>query len=457
MKFRQTTAANLNLKPTLRSKAKTPTKLARNKPGACRRKNIMSSFTYQNGRLYAEDVAVHDIALSHGTPCFVYSRAALERRWQALDSAFGDHPHTICYAVKANSNIAVLNVLARLGSGFDIVSQGELHRVIKAGGDPGKVVFSGVAKTATELRFALEQGVRNINIESLAELDRVQAVAQELGITAAIAFRVNPDVDPQTHPYISTGLDKAKFGVRMDAAFEAYQRAASLPNIKVHSIACHIGSQITKTSPFSDALERVLDLVEQLAQHGIEIKQLDLGGGLGIDYQGENPPSAQDYINTMLEGIKARGINLPITIEPGRYIAGNAGVLLTKVEYLKQNASKQFAIVDAGMNDLLRPSLYQAFHDIVNTELHDDVSPATLDVVGPVCESADVLGYDRELAVQAGDLLAVKSAGAYSFVMANNYNTRCRPAEVMVDGKDTHLIRERETVAELLKGESLLP
>ncbi len=415
----------------------------------------MNFFAYQNGRLFAEDVAVHDIAQRHGTPTYVYSRAALEHRWRDLDSAFGSHPHTICYAVKANSNLAVLNVLARLGSGFDIVSQGELHRVLQAGGDPSKVVFSGVAKSEAELRYALEKGVRSINIESLAELDRVQDVASQLGVRAAIAFRVNPDVDPQTHPYISTGLEENKFGVRMDAAFEAYQRAASLPNIEVHGIACHIGSQITKTSPFSDALERVLDLVERLADNGIALQQLDLGGGLGIDYQGETPPTAQEYVGAMLNGIKARGISLPIAIEPGRYIAGNAGILLTRVEYLKQNASKQFAIVDAGMNDLLRPSLYQAYHDIINASNHSEPSQV-LDVVGPVCESADVLGYERTLAVKAGDLLAVQSAGAYGFVMANNYNTRRRPAEVMVDGNVAHLVRERETLQQLTAGESIL-
>ncbi len=417
----------------------------------------MSFFEYRHGELFAEQVSLSSIAEQYGTPCFVYSRRAFETKWQALDEAFGDHPHTICYAVKANSNIAVLNLLARLGSGFDIVSEGELRRVLKAGGDPSKVVFSGVAKSKSELAFALSNKVRSINIESVAELERVQEVAQTLGVTASIAFRVNPDVDPETHPYISTGMDKAKFGVTMEAAFDAYVRAAQMPNIEVHGIACHIGSQITKTSPFSDALEIVLNMVKRLAAEGIEIKQLDLGGGLGIDYQGETPPSANEYVQSMINGIKAHGVDLPIAIEPGRYISGNSGVMLTKVEFTKHNASKNFAIVDAGMNDLLRPALYQAFHKIVPINEKTTADTATYDVVGPVCESACVLGYDRDLAVEAGDLLAVMSAGAYSFVMANNYNSRRRPAEVMVDGDSTHLIRQRENFEQLVAGETLLP
>ena len=416
----------------------------------------MSFFEYRDGELFAEQVSLSSIAEQYGTPCFIYSRHAFETKWQALDQAFGDHPHTICYAVKANSNIAVLNLLARLGSGFDIVSEGELRRVLKAGGDPSKVVFSGVAKSKSELAFAMSNKVRSINIESVAELERVQEVAQKLGVIASIAFRVNPDVDPETHPYISTGMDKAKFGVTMDAAFDAYVRAAQMPNIEVHGIACHIGSQITKTSPFSDALEIVLNMVKRLAAEGIEIKQLDLGGGLGIDYQGETPPSANEYVQSMINGIKAHGVDLPIAIEPGRYISGNSGVMLTTVEFTKHNASKNFAIVDAGMNDLLRPALYQAFHKIVPVNEKATVDVATYDVVGPVCESACVLGYDRDLAVEA-DILAVMSAGAYSFVMSNNYNSRCRPAEVMVDGDSAHLIRQRENFEQLIAGETLLP
>lgn len=417
----------------------------------------MSFFNYQDGELCAEQVSLANIAERVATPCYVYSRAAFEYQWHSLDRAFGDYPHTICYAVKANSNIAVLNILARLGSGFDIVSEGELRRVLLAGGDPAKVVFSGVAKSRSELEFAIKNGVRSINIESVAELARVQDVAASLNATASIALRVNPDVDPQTHPYISTGMEKAKFGISMEAAYEAYKQAAQMPNIEVHGVACHIGSQITKTSPFSDALGIVLNLVKRLADDGIQIQQLDLGGGLGIDYQGEVPPSAAAYVQAMLDGVKAHDIDLPIAIEPGRYIAGNSGVLLTEVEYLKHNQSKSFAVVDAGMNDLLRPSLYQAYHDIVRVSQTSDAAEGVFDVVGPVCESSCVLGRDRSLQVAAGDLLAVRSAGAYSFVMAGNYNSRPRPPEVMVDGDQIHVIRQREDYEELTRGEALLP
>ena len=415
----------------------------------------MSFFEYRDGQLCAENVTLASIASNHGTPCYVYSRAAFETQWAELDTAFGEHPHTICYAVKANSNIAVLNVLARLGSGFDIVSEGELRRVLKAGGDPSKVVFSGVAKSEKELAFAIQKNVRSINIESVAELTRVQKVAASLNATASIAFRVNPNVDPETHPYISTGMDKAKFGVTMEAAFDAYKLADSMSNIEVHGIACHIGSQITKTSPFADALEIVLSMVKCLSAEGIKIKQLDLGGGLGIDYQGETPPSAAEYVQSMLNGIKAHDVDLPIAIEPGRYIAGNSGVMLTQVEFLKHNESKNFAIVDAGMNDLMRPSLYQAFHQIKPLKQTSTATEYLFDVVGPVCESADVLGYDRHLAVEAGDLLAVCSAGAYGFVMANNYNTRLRPAEILVDGDQAHVVRARESYEQLFEGETL--
>jgi len=417
----------------------------------------MNFFPYKDGAMHAEDVPLREIAEQFGTPCYVYSRAAFEHQWRSLETAFGEHPHTICYAVKANSNIGVLNVLARLGSGFDIVSEGEFRRVIMAGGDAKKVVFSGVAKSWKELEFTIANNVGSINVESIAELSRVQDVAASLNKTVSIGLRVNPDVDPETHPYISTGMDKAKFGIAMDAAFDTYLKAAEMPNINVHSIACHIGSQITKTSPFSDALDRVLELVKRLSESGIEIKQLDLGGGLGIDYQGETPPTAQEYVQSMLDGIRAHGINLPIAIEPGRYIAGNSGVMLTTVEYLKHNASKSFALVDAGMNDLLRPALYQAHHEIVNIDEHSNGEAGTYDIAGPVCESADVLGSDRELTTQSGDVLAVKSAGAYSFVMAGNYNSRTKPPELMVDGDQVHIVRRRETVEELVNGEAVLP
>ena len=417
----------------------------------------MSYFNYIDNQFYAEQVPLTRIAEQISTPCYVYSRAAFEHQWKSLDAAFGDHPHTVCFAVKANSNIAVLNILARLGSGFDIVSEGELRRVLLAGGDPQKVVFSGVAKTSKELAFAIENNIRSINIESVAELGRVQEVAASINKKASIAIRVNPDVDPETHPYISTGMDKAKFGVTMEAAYEAYKRASKMPNIEIHGIACHIGSQITKTSPFTDALKIVIDMVKRLADEGIHIQQLDLGGGLGIDYQGEIPPSAAEYVQGMLDGIKEQGIDLPIAIEPGRYIAGNSGVLLTEVEYLKHNATRNFAVVDAGMNDLMRPSLYQAFHDIVRVDKQTNAVEDVFDIVGPVCESSDVLGYDRKIAVQAGDLLAVRSAGAYGFVMAGTYNSRPRPPEVMVDGENVHIIRARETYEELTQSETLLP
>lgn len=417
----------------------------------------MTFFNFIDGQLHAEDVPLRAIAEQFGTPSYVYSRAAFESSWKSLDQGFGDHPHTICYAVKANSNIAVLNCLARLGSGYDVVSEGELRRVIAAGGNPGQTVFSGVAKSREELKYAIAQGVKSINLESPAELNRVQEVAASLGKVQDIAIRVNPDVDPETHPYISTGMETAKFGIRMQDAIEVYQKAKAAPNLNPNGIACHIGSQITKTSPFSDALEIVADLYDALTQNDIEIAHLDLGGGLGIDYQGETPPSANDYVNAMLSILQRRGIHLPVSIEPGRYIAGNAGALLTKVEYTKSNTSKNFAIVDAGMNDLLRPSLYQAFHGIVNVDSQCDAPLLAYDVVGPVCESADVLGFDRKLSLKHDDLLAILSAGAYSYSMANNYNSRRRPAEVMVDGDSVHLIRAREDYSELFAGESLLP
>ena len=420
----------------------------------------MHGFNLIDGVMHAENVSLTHIAAEYGTPTYVYSKAAIEDRWHALNDAFGAHPHTIHYAVKANANLAVLQVLAKLGSGFDIVSGGELYRVIQAGGDPKKVVFSGVAKSVDDIAYALKSGVGSLNIESLAELERIQEVASKLDITARIALRVNPNVDPQTHPYISTGLETAKFGIPIESAVDVYRAADAMSHIDVHAVACHIGSQITKTTPFSDALELVLDLVESLAQVGITIRQLDLGGGLGIRYKDEQPPAPQIYIQSMLDCLQRRGVTLPIAIEPGRTVVGNAGVLLTTVEYLKTNNSergtKNFCIVDAGMNDLMRPALYQAYHDILPVEPSELSQSRTLDVVGPVCESADVLGSDRELAVEAGDLLAIMGAGAYSFVMASNYNARPRPAEVMVDNAQHQLVRERETFSDLIKSESLL-
>ncbi len=418
----------------------------------------MNHFDYKDGELFAENISLRTIADQVGTPCYVYSRSAIEQQWHSLNDAFGQHPHTICYAVKANSNLAVLNILSRLGSGFDIVSEGELRRVILAGGDTSKVVYSGVAKSQKELEFAIKAKVRSINIESIAELERVQEVANELKMTAPISVRVNPDVDPQTHPYISTGMEEAKFGIDMESAFETYQAADNMENIHISGIACHIGSQITSASPFKDSVDRVLGLVNRLSQAGVNIEHLDLGGGLGIDYQGETPPTAQEYVSTLLDCLNQHEVDLPISIEPGRYIVGNAGVLVTKVEYLKSNSKKNFAIVDAGMNDLLRPSLYQAFHQIDTVQDNDSAHESKkYDVVGPVCESADVLGYDRELSVEADDLLAVRSAGAYSFVMASNYNSRPKPVEVMVDGDEMHIIRRRETMEELTQAEAILP
>ena len=418
----------------------------------------MPNFEYQDGVMHAERVALPEIAAEYGTPCYVYSRTEISQRWHALDDAFAGYPHLICYAVKANSNLAVLNTLAKLGSGFDIVSGGELQRVIAAGGDVSKVVFSGVAKSDQDIRLALqsgEQGVRCLNIESHSELHRIQAIAKELGVIARVGVRVNPDVDARTHPYIATGMETAKFGLSAAAATSALMDAQQMSHVQVHSLACHIGSQITELSPFADAVAHVSELVSDLQTQGITFEQLDLGGGLGIDYQGETLPTAQEYVSNLLKQLRAQGVDLPVAIEPGRYIVGNAGVLLTRVEYLKRTGSKNFAIVDAGMNDLMRPSLYQAFHRI--SHVHpDQCATEDWDVVGPVCESADVLGTARPLSLNEGDLLAVESAGAYSFVMASNYNSRPRPPEIMVSGEKTHVIRERETVADLYKGEVLI-
>lgn len=416
----------------------------------------MNTFSVVNNTLHAESVAVESIVKSIGTPCYIYSKTALEQSWSAFDKAFGSHPHLVCFAVKANSNIAVLNTLAKLGAGFDIVSKGELERVIAAGGDPDKVFFSGVAKSKEEIAFALEKGVRSINIESPAELARVQEVAEKTNKTAPICVRVNPDVDPETHPYISTGLEEAKFGVTMQDALRVFQQAKQAKNIHILGIACHIGSQITTTKPFVDALERVIDLVKNLQAMQIEIHHLDLGGGYGITYNDETPPSQQDFISELLNTLEKANLVLPISIEPGRSIAGNAGILVTRVEYLKENSEKNFAIVDAAMNDLLRPSLYDAWHDIIPVYSSDTTDKeAVYDVVGPVCETGDILGKDRRLAVKEGDLLAILSAGAYGFTMSSNYNTRPRVAEVLVNGDKWQTVRQRETVSELLANESI--
>jgi len=413
----------------------------------------MDHFQYRDGALHAEAVALADIADAFGTPCFVYSRATLERHWHAFDDALGDHPHLICYAVKANSNLAVLNVLARLGSGFDIVSGGELARVLAAGGEPGKILFSGVGKREDELAEALRVGIRCFNVESPSELRRLSAVAVRLGREAPVSLRVNPDVDARTHPYIATGLKENKFGIPIAEAGAVYAEAARLPGLRVVGIDYHIGSQLTEVAPFVESLERVLALAEQLAGQGIAIEHLDLGGGLGIRYRDETPPEPAELAATLLKQMA----HLPyeILLEPGRAIVGNAGILLTRVELLKHSQHKNFAVVDAAMNDLIRPSLYGAWQEIVPVLPRVD-DTRCYDVVGPVCETGDFLGKERELALAEGDLLAVRSAGAYGFVMSSNYNTRPRAAEVMVDGDAMHLVRPRETLADLYRDERLL-
>jgi diaminopimelate decarboxylase len=416
----------------------------------------MDHFQFRDGELFAEDRPVRELASRFGTPLYVYSRATLERHYRAFDEAFADYPHQVCFAVKANSNLAVLNVLARLGAGFDIVSGGELERVVAAGGDPAKVVFSGLGKQEHEIRRALELGIACFNVESDAELDRINAVAGALGTKAKVSLRVNPDVDAQTHPYISTGLKENKFGVDIAAARDIYRRAAALPHILVTGVDCHIGSQLTSTTPFLDALDRVLALVDALAADGIAIHHLDLGGGLGVRYRNETPPAPAEYIGKVLEKLGSRRI--PVFMEPGRAICANAGIFVTRVEFLKANGEKNFAIIDGAMNDLIRPALYGAWQEIVPVQPRADGTPAkTWDVVGPVCETGDFLGKERELAIAPGDLLAVRSAGAYGFVMSSNYNTRGRAAEVMVDGDRAFVVRRRETVVELFAGESLLP
>jgi len=418
----------------------------------------MNYFEYRGGRLYAEGVDVNRIAEEVGTPCYVYSRATLERHWNAFDSVFSGHNHLICYAVKANSSLAVLNVLAQLGSGFDIVSGGELERVIAAGGDASKVVFSGVGKTANEMRRALELGIRCFNVESMAELDRLNEIAGELGRKAPVSLRINPDVDANTHPYISTGLKENKFGIDIRDAEAAFAYANDLANLDVIGVDCHIGSQLCEVAPFVDALDRMLELIDRLAAQGISLRHIDVGGGLGVTYQDEEPPSPADYAAAILDRLK--DCELEIIMEPGRAIAANAGILLTRVEYLKPGADKSFAIVDAAMNDLLRPALYGAWMDIIPVLLHEereDGEKRVYDIVGPICETGDFLGKDRELVLAAGDILAVCSAGAYGFNMSSNYNTRPRAAEVMVDGSHYHVIREREILSELWRQESILP
>ncbi len=415
----------------------------------------MNHFEYRGNSLFAEDVSVAEIAATVGTPCYIYSRATLEHHWQVFDEALVSLDHLICYSVKANSNIALLNLLARLGSGFDIVSGGELERVIKAGGDVSKTVFSGVGKTDQEIQFALQTGIHCFNIESAAELTAIDNVASRLDQVAPVSIRVNPDVDAHTHPYISTGLKENKFGVEIEYALPLFQQAAQMAHIKVIGLDCHIGSQLTDMSPFIDALQRLILLIDDLKSNDIEIEHLDVGGGLGITYDNESPPSPAEYVKALLPLLENK--KLKLLIEPGRAIVGNAGILATSVTYLKTNAEKHFAIVDSAMNDLLRPALYDAWQNIIPVEKRPEGKLKNYDIVGPVCETADFLGKNRDLNIQQGDLLAVCSAGAYGFVMSSNYNSRPRAAEVMVDGDQMHVIRQRETIADLFKGESLLP
>ena len=416
----------------------------------------MDFFQYKNNQLMAENLPVKQLAEQFGTPLYVYSRATLERHWHAFNNAFGEHPHLVCFAVKSNPNIAILNVMAKLGSGFDIVSQGELERVLAAGGDAGKVVFSGVAKSRQEIARALEVNIRCFNVESEAELLRINQIAGEMGKIAPISLRVNPDVDAHTHPYISTGLKENKFGVSVEQAREVYKLAATLPNIKVVGMDCHIGSQLTELQPFLDAVDRLIVLMEQLKQDGIHLKHLDLGGGLGVTYTDEAPPHPTDYAKALWEKLSAFS-ELEIIVEPGRAITANAGILVTKVEYLKSNESRNFAIVDAGMNDMIRPALYQAYMNILEIDRTLVREEKIYDVVGPICETSDFLGKQRKLAIAEGDYLAQRSAGAYGASMSSNYNSRPRTAEVMVDGDKAHLIRRREALNELWQLESLLP
>ena len=417
----------------------------------------MDHFHYLNGHLHAEQVPVREIAARVGTPCYVYSRATLERHWHAFDTAFGDHPHRICYAVKANGNLAVLNLFARLGSGFDIVSGGELRRVIAAGGEPAKTIFSGVGKQAWEIREALNAGISCFNIESEGELRLLSQLAEEQRQVATISVRLNPDVDAKTHPYISTGLRENKFGLAAEYAIAVYRRALTDPNIRISGVACHIGSQLTDLAPYRDALRRVLDFVDRLEAIGVDIEHIDFGGGLGVRYSSETPPTPAEYGEVIMEQIRARKKQLPVTIEPGRAIVGNAGILLTQVNYLKHGEAVNFCVVDAGMTDLIRPALYQAHQEIIEVEQNPAVEAVQYDVVGPVCESGDFLGKKRRLKVRESDLLAVRTSGAYGAVMCSNYNARPRPAEVMVDGDGFHLVRKRESLEALYRDECVLP
>jgi len=414
----------------------------------------MDHFQYRDDRLFCEDIDLGDVAARFGTPAYVYSAATIRRHYRVFDEALADHPNLICYAVKANSNLGVLGLLAAMGSGFDIVSGGELARVLAAGGDPAKVVFSGVGKRADEMEAALDAGIRCFNVESESELHRLDAIARRRGARAPVSLRVNPDVDARTHPYIATGLRENKFGIEVSRAEAVYRQAADMGGIEVVGVDCHIGSQLTSLSPFTDAVTRVLDLIDRLADDGIAVRHLDVGGGLGIPYQDEAPPSPAEYARAIHELVRDR--DLELIVEPGRVIVGNAGVLLTRVELLKPGEPHSFAVVDAAMNDLLRPALYDAWQDIVPVDRAGGGDARLWDVVGPVCETGDFLGRGRELALAEDDLLAVRSAGAYGFVMASNYNSRPRPPEILIDGDAMHEVRAREGVQDLIRGERLI-
>ncbi len=420
----------------------------------------MDHFNYQNdGRLFVEGLPVEQVIEKAGTPAYIYSRATIERHWNGFDKAAGEHPHLICYAVKANSNLGVLNLMARLGSGFDIVSVGELLRVIQAGGDPKKVVFSGVGKTEVEIATALQADIYCFNIESISELYRINSVAESLNTKAPISIRINPNIDAGTHPYISTGLKENKFGIEIEQASTVYHLANELEFIDVKGVDCHIGSQLTEIEPFLEALDKLLELIDQLEEQGISISHLDLGGGLGVPYDKETPPAPTEYMNAIINKMGER--KLKLIFEPGRAIMANAGALVTKVEFLKINDHKNFAIVDAGMNDLIRPALYSAWQNIIplNNNLLDSATRPlrTYDIVGPICETGDFLGKERQLALAEGDYLMVRSAGAYGATMSSNYNSRCRPAEVIVDGEKAFVVREREEHRDLWRGEHVLP
>jgi len=413
----------------------------------------MSNFIYKDGELHAEDVSLLEIAKQHNTPCYVYSKKAIEAKYTEFNSAFTSENHLLCYAVKANSNISILNILANMGSGFDIVSSGELFRVLKAGGDPSKVVFSGVGKRVDEMKFALEKNIKCFNVESESELAKLNMVAESMEMLAPVSLRVNPDVDAKTHPYIATGLKENKFGISFELAKDIFEQAAKMSNINLIGIDCHIGSQISELSPFQDALQKLLDLIDGLTRLGIQLKHVDIGGGLGITYKDERPPTPNQYV-TAITDITSKH-DLEIIIEPGRSIIGNAGVLLTKVEYLNQNPFKNFAVVDAAMNDLIRPSLYDGWHEIKSVIKDSKVKEKIYDIVGPICETGDFVGKDRTLSLVEGDLLAIFSVGAYGFSMSSNYNSRPRAAEILVDGNKTYEIRGRETLEDLINGELL--